>query len=148
LQALGSQNFRYLDLDGEISFNRSATWGFHGQVEVAISRIGALLILMPVPIVPAVQSLRFVQDVNCAGTTRRKLALVYWICRRSDKRQERGRKKAMIVIRDRGELSRFDNSQNVEMSAVIAFRSERLPAVKKMIRPLAVAVFLPGLRRV
>jgi len=52
------------------------------------------------------------------------------------------------IARVRGELSRFDNSQNVKTSAVIAFRSERLPAVEKMIRPLAVAVFLPGLRRV
>ena len=52
------------------------------------------------------------------------------------------------VIVSSGELARFDNSQNVKTSAVIAFRSERLPAVEKMIRPLAVAVFLAGLRRV
>src|SRR6266478_637007 len=31
-----------------------------------------------------------------AGTTRPKLALLYWICRRSDKRRARGRRKAVV----------------------------------------------------
>jgi hypothetical protein len=47
-------------------------------------------ILMPVPIVPAVQSLRFVQDVELGDATWPKLALLYWICRRSDKGRDRG----------------------------------------------------------
>jgi hypothetical protein len=34
--------------------------------------------------------MRYVQDVNCEGTTRLKLALLYWICRRYDKRRVRG----------------------------------------------------------
>jgi hypothetical protein len=45
--------------------------------------------------------MRFVQDVNCEGTTRLKLALLYWICRRPDKGRGRGRIKAVIVIRER-----------------------------------------------
>jgi len=61
---------------------------------------------------------------------------------------DRDRINAVLVARVPGELSRFDNCQNVKMTAVIAFRSERLPAVEKMIRPLAFAVFLAGLRRV
>jgi len=64
-------------------------------------------ILMPVPIVQWFDRLtmagsifrsswatrrrmRFVQDVNCEGTTRLKLALLYWICRRPDKGRGRG----------------------------------------------------------
>ena len=46
-----------------------------------------------------VEGLRFVQDVNCAGTTRLKFALLYWICRRSDKRRVRARIKAVLVNR-------------------------------------------------
>jgi hypothetical protein len=45
--------------------------------------------------------MRFVQDVNCAGTTRPKFALLYWICRRSDKGRGRARIKAVLVIRER-----------------------------------------------
>ena len=50
------------------------------------------------------------------------MALLDWICRRSDKGRGRGRIRgrinAVVVIRERagGELSRFDNSQNVKMS--------------------------------
>jgi hypothetical protein len=77
---------------------------------------------MPVPIVPAVQSLRFVQDVNCAGTTRPKFALLYWICRRSDKGRVRGRIRAVLVILVRGKLSRFDNAQNVKTSLSVILR--------------------------
>jgi hypothetical protein len=84
--------------------------------------------------------MRSVQDVNCAGTTRLKLALLYWICRRSDKGRDRGRIRAVLVIRERETCSlperyrdrdhenrrvrdscsprtpRFENSRNVEVS--------------------------------
>jgi hypothetical protein len=75
-----------------------------------------------------------------------------WPEKYRDRVQENGRFRdrinAVLVARVPGELSRFDNCQNVKMTAVIAFRSERLPAVEKMIRPLAFAAFLAGLRRV
>src|SRR5712692_5624842 len=64
-------------------------------------------ILMPVPIVPAVQSLRFVQDVELGDATWPKLALLYWICRGKHNYRGRttprvrGRIKAVVVIRER-----------------------------------------------
>ena len=59
-------------------------------------------LLMPVPIVPAVQPLRSVQNVELRDGAGLKLGLLYWICRRSDKGRDRGRIKAVIVIRERG----------------------------------------------
>jgi len=57
---------------------------------------------MPVPMVPAVQSLRSVQNVELGDVTWPKLALLYWICQRSDKGRDRGRIQAVLVIRERG----------------------------------------------
>src|SRR4029077_7752721 len=63
------------------------------------------------PLVPSIKlrtgsetrrRMRFVHDVNCAGTTRLKLALLYWICWRSDKGRDRGGIKDVLVIRERG----------------------------------------------
>jgi hypothetical protein len=60
--------------------------------------------------------MRFVQDVELGDATWPKLALLYWICRRSDKGRDRGRIRAVLVILVRGELPRFENSQNVKMN--------------------------------
>ena len=57
---------------------------------------------MPVPMVPAVQSLRSVQNVELGDAAGPKFALLYWICRRSDKGRDRGRIQAVLVIRERG----------------------------------------------
>ena len=43
--------------------------------------------------------MRSVQDVNCAGTTRPKFALLYWICR--GKHNYRGRTTLVFVARER-----------------------------------------------
>jgi len=47
--------------------------------------------------VPIVQPLRSVQNVELEDATWPKLALLYWICRRSDKGRGRGRIKAVSV---------------------------------------------------
>ena len=45
--------------------------------------------------------MRFVQDVELGDATWPKVALLYWICRRSDKGRDRGRINAVLVIRER-----------------------------------------------
>ena len=97
-----------------------------------------------------VQPLRSVQNVELGDAAGPKLALLCWICRRSDKGRGRGRIKAVVVIRERetcswpekyrdrvqennrdrvcdSELSRFDNSQNVKVIVLASPPFLRLP---------------------
>ena len=62
-------------------------------------------ILMPVQYAQTVQPLCSVQTFN-SEMAWPKLALLYWICRRSDKGRGRARIKAMVVICERGTCPR------------------------------------------
>jgi hypothetical protein len=66
--------------------------------------------------------MRFVQDVEVGDATRPKLALLYWICRRSDKGRDRGRIKAVIVIRERESWPLFVIRVRDRRNTVIVFR--------------------------
>ena len=82
---------------------------------------------MPVPIVPAVQSLRSVQNVELGDAVRPKLALLYWICRRSDKGHGRGQQS--IELSAKGKEKEFGRNLRVQVFTFdVAYRTVSNPA--------------------